>query len=85
MYGGPKSTGGWILHWFFRLCWTFISPLIILVVFIAYLYSLATSKITYSTWVDVSNYLILTTCFTEKRNKKYMVENWSTLIKNKTI
>jgi len=52
MYGGPKSIAGWILHWYFRLCWTFISPVIILTVFIAYLYSTATSPITYTTWVN---------------------------------
>lgn len=54
MYGGPKSVGGWILHWYFRLCWTFISPAVILTVFVAYIYTTATSTLTYDAWVDVS-------------------------------
>jgi len=50
MYGGPKSVGGWILHWYFRLCWTFISPIVILTVFVAYIYTTATSALTYEAW-----------------------------------
>lgn len=52
MYGGPKSVMGWILHWYFRLCWTFISPVVILTVFVAYVYTTASSSITYDQWVD---------------------------------
>lgn len=54
MIGGPKSVMGWILHYYFRICWTFLSPVILLVVFAAYLYVTATSTLTYEVWVDGS-------------------------------
>lgn len=52
MYGGPKSFFGWILHWYFRLCWTFISPILIATVFFAYIYTTITSEIVYESYVD---------------------------------
>lgn len=52
MIGGPKSIPGWFLHYYFRICWTFLSPVILLVVFVAYLYVMATSTLEYDTWDD---------------------------------
>jgi len=52
MIGGPKSVAGYCLHWYFRLCWTFISPLVLFVVFVAYLYVQVTEPIRYEAWVD---------------------------------
>lgn len=50
MIGGPKSVMGWILHYYFRICWTFLSPVILLVVFVAYIYVTATSTLGYDAW-----------------------------------
>ena len=56
MIGGPKSVGGWILHWYFRICWTFISPIVLAVVFVAYLYTFVIGEFSYAgKAADVSN------------------------------
>merc|ERR1719431_1752780 len=52
MIGGPKSVMGWFLHYYFRICWTFLSPVILIVVFVAYLYVTATSTLGYDAWVN---------------------------------
>jgi len=50
MIGGPKTVMGWILHYYFRICWTFLSPIILLVVFVAYIYVTASSSFDYTVW-----------------------------------
>jgi len=50
MIGGPKSIAGWILHWYFRLCWLVISPVVLVVVTVAYIYTTAIGQFTYSGW-----------------------------------
>uniref|UniRef100_H2YE68 Transporter n=1 Tax=Ciona savignyi TaxID=51511 RepID=H2YE68_CIOSA len=39
MFGKPDSIATWILYYYFRSCWFIISPVILLVVFGAYLYT----------------------------------------------
>ncbi|XP_078482724.1 sodium- and chloride-dependent transporter XTRP3 [Ciona intestinalis] len=51
MFDKPQSIIGWILYYYFRLCWFIISPVILLVVFGAYLYTTATGQLQYSAWV----------------------------------
>uniref|UniRef100_H2YE67 Transporter n=1 Tax=Ciona savignyi TaxID=51511 RepID=H2YE67_CIOSA len=50
MFGKPDSIATWILYYYFRSCWFIISPVILLVVFGAYLYTTATGQLSYSAW-----------------------------------
>ncbi|XP_076808609.1 sodium-dependent neutral amino acid transporter B(0)AT3-like [Clavelina lepadiformis] len=50
MYGAPKTIPGWCLHYYFRACWLVISPVILLVVLGAYIYTTAASTLTYDGW-----------------------------------
>ena len=44
-----------ILYWYFRLCWLIVSPLVILVVSVGFVYGLVTGSWNYPVWVgDVS-------------------------------
>nr|XP_039265171.1 sodium- and chloride-dependent transporter XTRP3A-like [Styela clava]XP_039265172.1 sodium- and chloride-dependent transporter XTRP3A-like [Styela clava] len=51
MIGRPKSIMGWILFYYFRICWVFISPVALLVVLIAFVYDIASSTLDYDAWI----------------------------------
>lgn len=51
MIGRPKSFAGWCLFYYFRICWVVISPLALLVVLIAFVYSMSTGTLEYSRWL----------------------------------
>ena len=58
MIGRPKSFLGWCLFYYFRICWVVVAPIALLVVLIAFAYSMATSTLDYTRWIgDVSNFL----------------------------
>jgi len=52
MIGGPKTFMGWFLHYYFRICWTFLSPFVLFVIFVAYVYVTATTPFEYDVWID---------------------------------
>lgn len=50
MVGESNGWFDWITRWYLYLCWNFISPVLLIVVFIGYLFTTVTQELEYDAW-----------------------------------